>query len=119
MAGCFYARQLHDQADKAYVQNKMLNNAAEIWKWLDAEGAHFFVCDDARRMDKDVDAALRKIAGIRRQDRTANKRVRRKAQERQALQMRRVLSCFSLAKRCRGASVELFFSNEGGVTRCA
>ncbi len=39
----------------------MLENAAEIWKWIDAEGAHFFVCGDARRMAKDVDAALRKI----------------------------------------------------------
>ena len=39
----------------------MLENAGEIWKWLDGEGAHFFVCGDARRMAKDVDAALRKI----------------------------------------------------------
>ena len=50
-----------DQADKSYVQHKMLENAAEIWKWLEAEGGHFFVCGDARRMAKDVDAALRKI----------------------------------------------------------
>jgi len=39
----------------------MRDNAAEIWKWLDADGAHFFVCGDARRMAKDVDATLRKI----------------------------------------------------------
>jgi len=38
-----------------------MENAAEIWKWLDAEGAYFFVCGDARRMAKDVDATLRKI----------------------------------------------------------
>jgi sulfite reductase (NADPH) flavoprotein alpha-component len=50
-----------DQAEKSYVQNKMLKNGAEIWKWMDGEGAHFFVCGDARRMAKDVDAALRKI----------------------------------------------------------
>src|SRR6266513_4037038 len=50
-----------DQEDKSYVQHKMLENATEIWKWLDAEGAHFFGCGDARRMAKDVDAALRKI----------------------------------------------------------
>jgi sulfite reductase (NADPH) flavoprotein alpha-component len=39
----------------------MLENAAEIWEWIDSEGVHFFVCGDARRMVKDVDAALRKI----------------------------------------------------------
>ena len=55
---CAWSR---DQADKSYVQHKMLENAAEIGKWLDTEGAHFFVCGDARRMAKDVDAALRKI----------------------------------------------------------
>jgi sulfite reductase (NADPH) flavoprotein alpha-component len=55
---CAWSR---DQASKSYVQNKMLENAAEIWKWMDSENAHFFVCGDARRMAKDVDAALRKI----------------------------------------------------------
>jgi len=55
---CAWSR---DQAHKIYVQNKMLENAAEIWKWIDSEGAQFLVCGDARRMAKDVDAALRKI----------------------------------------------------------
>jgi sulfite reductase (NADPH) flavoprotein alpha-component len=55
---CAWSR---DQSGKSYVQHKMLENAAEIWKWMDAEGAQFFVCGDARRMAKDVDAALRKI----------------------------------------------------------
>jgi len=50
-----------DSTEKSYVQHKMLENADEIWKWMDGEGAHFFVCGDARRMAKDVDAALRKI----------------------------------------------------------
>ena len=50
-----------DSAAKTYVQTKMLESADEIWKWIDGEGAHFFVCGDARRMAKDVDAALRKI----------------------------------------------------------
>jgi len=50
-----------DAAEKSYVQHKMNGNADKIWKWLDGEGAHFFVCGDARRMAKDVDAALRKI----------------------------------------------------------
>ena len=49
-----------DQAQKIYVQHRMQENAAEIWKWLE-EGAEFFVCGDAKRMAKDVDATLRKI----------------------------------------------------------
>jgi sulfite reductase (NADPH) flavoprotein alpha-component len=55
---CAWSR---DQAGKIYVQHRMSDNAAEIWKWIDAEGAHFFVCGDAKRMAKDVDATLRKI----------------------------------------------------------
>ena len=55
---CAWSR---DQAAKVYVQHKMMENAAEIWKWIDSAGAHFFVCGDARRMAKDVDAGLRKI----------------------------------------------------------
>jgi sulfite reductase (NADPH) flavoprotein alpha-component len=55
---CAWSR---DQAQKVYVQHKMTENAAEIWKWIDTEGAHFFVCGDARRMAKDVDATLRNI----------------------------------------------------------
>lgn len=49
-----------DQAEKIYVQHRMQENAAGIWKWLE-EGAHFFVCGDASRMAKDVHAALRII----------------------------------------------------------
>jgi sulfite reductase (NADPH) flavoprotein alpha-component len=55
---CAWSR---DQTQKVYVQHKMTENAAEIWKWIDTEGAHFFVCGDARRMAKDVDATLRNI----------------------------------------------------------
>ncbi len=50
-----------DQAEKIYVQNRMLENAAELWSWLQS-GAHFYVCGDASRMAKDVDAALHQIA---------------------------------------------------------
>ena len=49
-----------DQAHKIYVQDRMMESSGEIWKWLE-EGAHFYVCGDARRMAKDVDAALRQI----------------------------------------------------------
>src|SRR5437667_1913620 len=38
---CSWSR---DQREKIYVQHRMLENAAEIWKWLDAEAAHFSVC---------------------------------------------------------------------------
>jgi sulfite reductase (NADPH) flavoprotein alpha-component len=49
-----------DQADKIYVQQRMLERGREIWAWLE-EGAHFYVCGDAKRMAKDVDAALKQI----------------------------------------------------------
>jgi sulfite reductase (NADPH) flavoprotein alpha-component len=50
-----------DQAEKIYVQNRLLENARELWTWLES-GAHFYVCGDASRMAKDVDAALHQIA---------------------------------------------------------
>ena len=49
-----------DQAEKIYVQSRMLEAAAELWSWLEA-GAHFYVCGDASRMAKDVDAALHTV----------------------------------------------------------
>ena len=49
-----------DQEKKIYVQDRMMENAAELWSWLEA-GGHFYVCGDASRMAKDVDAALHKI----------------------------------------------------------
>lgn len=49
-----------DQSEKLYVQHRMIEAAAELWSWLE-QGAHFYVCGDASRMAKDVDAALRKI----------------------------------------------------------
>ena len=50
-----------DGAEKVYVQNRMREHAAELWAWLQ-DGAHFYVCGDAKRMAKDVDAALHDIA---------------------------------------------------------
>ena len=49
-----------DQAHKIYVQDRMMGSSGELWKWLE-EGAYFYVCGDAKRMAKDVDAALREI----------------------------------------------------------
>jgi sulfite reductase (NADPH) flavoprotein alpha-component len=50
-----------DQAKKVYVQHRMLEAAADLWRWLQ-QGAQFYVCGDATRMAKDVDAALRRVA---------------------------------------------------------
>lgn len=49
-----------DQPQKIYVQDRMREQAAQLWEWLE-EGAHFCVCGDASRMAKDVDQALRDI----------------------------------------------------------
>ena len=49
-----------DQEEKIYVQTRMTQAASEIWQWLE-EGAHFYVCGDAKRMAKDVDDALHRI----------------------------------------------------------
>lgn len=49
-----------DQEQKIYVQDRMMTAASELWQWLD-QGAHFYVCGDASRMAKDVDAALHSI----------------------------------------------------------
>lgn len=46
---------------KVYVQDRMREHAAELWSWL-AEGAHFYVCGDAKRMAKDVETALCDVA---------------------------------------------------------
>lgn len=50
-----------DQSEKVYVQTRMLEHAVPMWRWLQ-DGAHFYVCGDAKRMAKDVDAALLQIA---------------------------------------------------------
>src|SRR5947208_7095996 len=55
---CAWSR---DQPDKMYVQHRMTENAHEIWKWSDGEGAYFVVFGDERRMAKAVEATLRKI----------------------------------------------------------
>ena len=49
-----------DQEEKIYVQTRMLQAASELWQWLE-DGAHFYVCGDAKRMAKDVDEALHSI----------------------------------------------------------
>lgn len=51
-----------DQAEKVYVQQRMLAQAAELHAWLE-RGAHFYVCGDASRMARDVHAALLQVVG--------------------------------------------------------
>lgn len=46
-----------DGEEKFYVQDRMRQSGRELWAWL-AEGAHFYVCGDAKRMAKDVERAL-------------------------------------------------------------
>ncbi|HWT66620.1 MAG TPA: sulfite reductase flavoprotein subunit alpha [Terracidiphilus sp.] len=50
-----------DQEQKVYVQDRMLENAPMLWRWLES-GASVYVCGDARQMAKDVDRTLRQIA---------------------------------------------------------
>jgi len=49
-----------DQTEKIYVQHRLTEHAKELWSWLE-EGAHFYVCGDAKRMAKDVDVALHEL----------------------------------------------------------
>ncbi len=50
-----------DQTDKIYVQHRLLEKGEEIWEWLE-QGAHFYVCGDAKKMAPAVDSALQEIA---------------------------------------------------------
>lgn len=49
-----------DQANKVYVQDRIRENAKELYAWLE-EGASFCVCGDASRMALDVDKALHDV----------------------------------------------------------
>jgi sulfite reductase alpha subunit-like flavoprotein len=49
-----------DGASKLYVQDRMLEHATDLWKWI-ADGAYVYVCGDAARMARDVDETLRGI----------------------------------------------------------
>ncbi|MFC6081941.1 molybdopterin-dependent oxidoreductase [Sphaerisporangium aureirubrum] len=52
-----------DQRAKVYVQDRMREQGARLWSWLQ-DGAHLYVCGDATRMAKDVDNTLREIARV-------------------------------------------------------
>lgn len=46
-----------DGDQKIYVQDRMREVGRDLWSWL-ADGAHIYVCGDAKRMAKDVETAL-------------------------------------------------------------
>ncbi|MEM8571994.1 MAG: sulfite reductase flavoprotein subunit alpha [Pseudomonadota bacterium] len=52
-----------DQAEKIYVQHRMQENGKDLYGMLQ-DGGYFFVCGDATRMAKDVDAALHEIIEV-------------------------------------------------------
>ena len=63
------AKQLHrltlawsrDGKEKVYVQDRMREVGQDLWSWL-VDGAHFYICGDAKRMAKDVETALVDVA---------------------------------------------------------
>ena len=46
-----------DQQKKIYVQDRVREQSAQLWDWLE-QGAHFYVCGDAKRMAPDVESAV-------------------------------------------------------------
>ena len=115
-----------DQADRVYVQHKMLDHGADVWRWLD-DGGHFYVCGDATRMAKDVDAALTTIiethggmsheAGSRLQART---RRRETLCPRRVLRPRSAYCPIAVARRWIGVRshlAEVRFLDNGGFMR--
>ena len=49
-----------DQAEKVYVQDRLKEQASDVFAWLE-RGAHLYVCGDANRMAKDVHQTLVEI----------------------------------------------------------
>lgn len=50
-----------DAKEKVYVQHHMWSERKDLWAWIE-EGAYFYICGDAKRMAKDVEMTLHKIA---------------------------------------------------------
>jgi sulfite reductase (NADPH) flavoprotein alpha-component len=49
-----------DQAEKIYVQDRLKEQASDVFAWLE-RGAHLYICGDANRMAKDVHQTLIEI----------------------------------------------------------
>ncbi|CNJ94806.1 sulfite reductase subunit alpha [Yersinia aldovae] len=52
-----------DQAHKIYVQDKLREQGAELWDWIQ-QGAHIYICGDANRMAKDVEQVLLDVVAL-------------------------------------------------------
>lgn len=51
-----------DQSYKIYVQHRILEQAGELWKWIEG-GAHIYVCGAKEPMSRDVEYALLQVIG--------------------------------------------------------
>lgn len=49
-----------DQAEKIYVQHRILEQKKSIWSWIQ-NGSYIYLCGDAEEMAKDVESALQRI----------------------------------------------------------
>ncbi len=49
-----------DQEQRVYVQHKMLEQAKDLYQWME-EGAHIYICGDMKKMAVDVQNALLSI----------------------------------------------------------
>lgn len=52
-----------DQTARIYVQDRMMENGALLWDWLN-RGAYLYICGDAAHMARDVDSTLKKIIAL-------------------------------------------------------
>jgi len=70
-----------DQAEKVYVQDRLLENSRDVFGWLE-NGAHFYVCGDKDRLGSAVQTALTQVvqkeAGLSAEDAAAYVKTLRK-----------------------------------------
>ena len=92
-----------DSDEKIYVQDRMREVGRDLWAWL-ADGAHVYVCGDAKRMAKDVERALvdDRRASMAALDRRGH-RLRRRPQEARPLPAGCVLMATGSHRRDHGA----------------
>jgi sulfite reductase (NADPH) flavoprotein alpha-component len=59
-----YTAFSRDQAEKRYVQHRLLEKSTDLYQLVWEQGAYIYVCGDAARMARDVDQAFRKILAM-------------------------------------------------------